>query len=269
MGMYDIFIRPFVKTMDPEKASAVALSYFKFIGRIPAGRFLNRWIHNNRPSGLQREVFGIEFYNPLGLGAGLDLHGDLYNDLNDLGFSFIEIGPMDVKDIRNAISNLQEDPQDDILAACINNDFQTAFTLGYDFFDFFVIDITETPDFEEILNPILETRLSYDAYKPIVVKLPEEISLENLDRTVDFCLMNGIDGLEARNMEQIKLISGYSKGRLPIIANCHIKTPEQAARTLEAGASLIEVRTGLVTQGPKLVSRILKHLISLKKTPQQ
>lgn len=269
MGMYDLIIRPFVRSMDPEKASAVALSYFKFIGRIPAGRLLNRWIHNNRPSGLQREVFGISFYNPLGLGAGLDLNGDLYNDLNDLGFSFIEIGPLDAKGMRNAISNLQEDPQDDILAACINKDFQTAFTLGYDFCDFFVIDISEESGcFEEILNPILETRLSYDVYRPIVVKLPEEIAQPELETIVDFCLMNGIDGMEARNLEQIKLISGCSSGRMPIIANCHIKTPEQAARTLEAGAALIEVRTGLVTQGPKLVSRILKHLISLKKTTQ-
>ena len=221
MGLYSILIRPFVRRADIEKASRVALRYFEMIERIPGGRLISRWIHNNRPTGLQREVFGIDFYNPIGLGAGLDIYGELYNDLNNLGFSFVEIGPMNADGIRRAIRRIQQDPQNDILAACINEDYLTAFTLAYDFCDFFVIDLSTNPS-TDILDPLLDARLAEEVYKPIVVKLP-------------------------------------------VISNHAIETPEQAAEALEAGASLIEVRDGLVRQGPNFVSNIQKYLLNQAK----
>ena len=227
---------------------------------IPGGRFFNRLIHGNRPVGLEREVFGINFYNPVGLGAGLDVDGDLYNDLNDLGFSFVEIGPFsEVAAIRKAIGRLQSDPPDDILAACIANEYLSSFCLAYDFCDFFVIDISGNPEIE-LLDDILDARLTYEEYKPIVVKIPETIAPDDLDYIIEYCLMNSVDGIEARNIQQISHIKEKTKGRLPIIANCHIKTPAQAREALDAGASLIEVRMGLVREGPSLVGRILKHL---------
>ena len=259
--MYSIFIRPLTRRIkDNDRASAIAKRYFKFEGKVPGGRFLSRLIHGNRPTGLEREVFGLQFYNPVGLGAGLDLDGDLYNDLNDLGFSFVEIGPFkELPAIRKALYKIQADPQDDVLAACISGDYLDSFCLAYDFCDFFVIDISENPDMD-IFDAILDARLSYDIYKPIVVKLPEDIPFEDIDDIVDYCLMNSIDGIEARSVAQIRSIAERSRKRLPIIANCHIKTPVQAEEALRAGASLVEVRMGLVREGPRLVGRILKHL---------
>lgn len=256
-----MFIRPITRRIkDNEKASAIAKRYFKFEGKIPGGRFLSRIIHGNRPEGLEREVFGLQFYNPVGLGAGLDIDGDLYNDLNDLGFSFVEIGPFkELSAIRRALYKIQSDPQNDVLAACISGDYLDSFCLAYDFCDFFVIDITDHPDIE-LLDSLLEARLTYDIYKPIVVKLPEDIPFEDVDEIVDYCLMNSVDGIEARSTDQIRTIASRSKRRLPIIANCHIKTPAQAEEALKAGASLVEVRMGLVREGPRLVERILKHL---------
>ncbi len=227
---------------------------------MPAGRFLSRLIHGNRPAGLEREVFGLQFYNPVGLGAGLDVDGDLYNDLNDLGFSFVEIGPFkELSAIRRALYKIQSDPQNDVLAACISGDYLDSFCLAYDFCDFFVIDISDNTDME-LFDALLEARLTYDVYKPIVVKLPEDIPYEDVEDIVDYCMMNSVDGIEARSLMQICTIAERSKKRLPIIANCHIKTPAQAEDALKAGASLIEVRMGLVREGPRLVERILKHL---------
>lgn len=263
---YGIFIRPITRRIkDNDKASAIAKSYFKFEGKMPMGRFLSRLVHGNRPTGLEREVFGLQFYNPVGLGAGLDVDGDLYNDLNDLGFSFVEIGPFkDHYSIRKAIYKIQSDPQDDVLAACISGDYLDSFCLAYDFCDFFVIDISENPDMD-IFDAILETRLTYDIYKPIVVKIPEELPFEDIGDIVDYCMMNSVDGIEARSLKQISYISERSKQRLPIIANCHIKTPVQAEDALKAGASLLEVRMGLVREGPRLVDKILRHLSSRNK----
>ncbi len=260
MGLYDIAVKPFVGQADIEKASKWALRYFELIEKIPGGRLFSRWIHNNRPVGLQREVFGLDFYNPVGLGAGLDLYGELYNDLNNLGFSFVEIGPMNADGIRRAVRRIQEDPQNDILAACINDDFLTAFTLAYDFCDFFVIDITSNPS-TDVLDPLLDARLAEEAYKPIIVKLPKTIPPSEIEDLLDFSLMNGIDGIEARSIEQVRHIASYSRGRLPIIANTHIESPEQAEEALLAGASLVEVRNGLVRQGPRFVSSIQKYLL--------
>ncbi len=259
--MYSLLIRPITRRIkDNDKASAIAKAYFKFQGKIPGGRFVSRILHGNRPEGLEREVFGIQFYNPLGLGAGLDVDGDLYNDLNDLGFSFVEIGPFkQPAAVRKALRKLQADPPDDIIAACISENHLESFYLAYDFCDFFVIDITGQPDME-LFDSLLETRLTYDNYKPLVVKLPEQISFEEIDDILDYCQMNSVDGVEARSLAQISYIHERTKGRLPIIANCHIKTPQQAESALAAGASLIEVRMGLVREGPRLVGKILRHL---------
>ena len=261
MGLYSLFVKPFVRNADIEKASKRALRYFEFIEMVPLGRTLSRWFHNNRPVGLQREVFGLPFYNPVGLGAGLDIHGELYNDLNNLGFSFVEIGPMNADGIRRAIRRIQQDPQNDILAACIREDFLTAFTLAYDFCDFFVIDLSANPS-TDILDPLLDARLAEDVYKPIVVKLPKELPPSETEDILDYCQMNRIDGIEVQTLEQIRHIVSYTSGRLPIIADIVIETPEQAAEALEAGASLVEVRDGLVRQGPRFISKIQKYLLN-------
>ena len=166
--------------------------------------------------------------------------------------------------VRRAVQHIQEDPQDDILGCCINRDFLTAFTLAYDFCDFFVIDLSEQPG-TEILDPLLDARLAEDIYKPIVLKLPTEISATEIAEILDFSLMNRIDGIEARSLEQVRQIASYAGGRMPIIANCNIESPAQAAEALEAGASLVEVRKGLVRQGPRFVGNILKYLLNLTK----
>lgn len=264
MGLYNILIKPFVRRMNLESASKIALRYFEIVEKIPGGRLISRWIHNNRPVGLQREVFGLQFYNPLGLGAGLDLHGELYNDLNNLGFSYSEIGPLGAEGIRRALRRVQKDPQNDILAACINQDFSTTFTLAYDFFDFFVIDLNNN-NLEEVLDPILDARMAEEEYKPVIIKLPRDISTAEIEEILDYSLLSGIDGVEARDIEQVRHIASYTHGKLPIIGNTHIRTPQQAEEALNEGASLLALRNGLVREGPQIVSDILKYLLSRQK----
>jgi dihydroorotate dehydrogenase len=107
----------------------------------------------------------------------------------------------------------------------------------------------------------LDARLAEEIYKPIIVKLPKSLPPSEIEDILDYSLMNGIDGIEARSIGQVRHIASYSHGRLPIIANTHIESPEQAAEALQAGASLVEVRNGLVRQGPRFGSNILKFLL--------
>ena len=72
--------------------------------------------------------------------------------------------------------------------------------------------------------------------------------------------MNNIDGIELRSLDQVKKVHEYSSGKLPIIANSHIDTPLQASEALAAGAALVEIRTGLLREGPGIVQQTLDHL---------
>lgn len=261
MSLYDIIIKPFVRNKDLDRASRIVLRFFQITGKIPGGRFLRRILNNNRPVGLQREVFCKDFYNPIGLSAGLDINGMLYNDLNNLGFSFVQVGPMNADGIRTAVEHIQEDTPDDILAVCINADYNTAFTLGYDFFDFFVIDCRNHNP-HPIIEALMDIRRTEPKYKPVIIKLQNDCQGEDLEALVDFCRINGMDGVEAQNIEHVRTVHNHTKGRFPIIADGPINTAEQAYEMLEAGADLLEVRNGLIKEGPEFIQHILKYLLN-------
>ena len=58
----------------------------------------------------------------------------------------------------------------------------------------------------------------------------------------------------------MKYVHTRSEGKLPIIGVGGILTPEQAKAMLDAGASLVEIYTGFVYEGPALIKNIIKYL---------
>ncbi|MEM1349571.1 MAG: quinone-dependent dihydroorotate dehydrogenase [Myxococcota bacterium] len=72
----------------------------------------------------------------------------------------------------------------------------------------------------------------------------------------------GVSGrpVRRRSLEIIRAIYAHTAGGLPIIGVGGIFTPEDALETIEAGASLVQVWTGFVYEGPFMVRRINKHL---------
>lgn len=73
----------------------------------------------------------------------------------------------------------------------------------------------------------------------------------------------GISGapLKGRSTDIIKFIWQETRGELPIIGVGGIFTAEDAWDKITAGASLIQVYTGLVYEGPWMMKRILKGLL--------
>jgi dihydroorotate dehydrogenase len=73
----------------------------------------------------------------------------------------------------------------------------------------------------------------------------------------------GISGapLRQRSTEVIRFIWRETKGQLPIIGVGGIFNAEDAWEKISAGASLIQVYTGLVYQGPLMVRRVLEGLV--------
>lgn len=74
----------------------------------------------------------------------------------------------------------------------------------------------------------------------------------------------GISGapLCDRSTEVIRFIWQQTQGKLPIIGVGGIFTPEDAWEKITAGASLIQVYTGWIYEGPLMVRRILQGLLS-------
>ena len=72
----------------------------------------------------------------------------------------------------------------------------------------------------------------------------------------------GLSGkpLSNRSTDVIRFLHINSKGSFPIIGVGGIHTPQDAIDKLEAGASLLQIYTGFVYEGPAMVKRILKAL---------
>ena len=66
--------------------------------------------------------------------------------------------------------------------------------------------------------------------------------------------------LYKKNLELVKYVHARSEGKLPIIGVGGIMSPEQAKEMLDAGASLIEIYSGFIYEGPALIKNINKYL---------
>ena len=218
------------------------------------------------------------------------------------------------KCVKHAVENLKRNRPETIVAANISKnstslneeaskDYESAFALLYDFVDMFVINIScpnvvglsELQDvsyLSDITDKLLDLRMYFDEYRPILLKVSPDIPHQQLDDILDYAMMSGIDGIVAgnttrsrdgltidekeignignggmsgaplyrKNLELVKYISGKTGGNLPVIGVGGIMSPEQAAEMLDAGASLIEIYTGFIYEGPSLVKKINRFL---------
>lgn len=89
--MYKSLIRPLLFKIDPEKTHYLALNGLKALLSLPGMKGLFRQIFYV-PEGLDSSYLGIEFRNPIGLAAGFDKDGKYIEELDALGFGFIEVG---------------------------------------------------------------------------------------------------------------------------------------------------------------------------------
>ena len=127
-----------------------------------------------------------------------------------------------------------------------------------------------------------------DKRLPLLVKLAPDLSEKELDEAVDVTVsarMDGIlvtnttlgrEGLRAPRREESGGLSGSPLrlrsesvlcqvvkrvgGRIPIVSVGGIMNPQDAKRRLDLGATLIQLYTGLIYQGPGLVKQILAAL---------
>lgn len=90
--MYKRVIKPIFFLFSPERAHYLAMDLLRIACFIPGFSWLMKRSFQVNNVSLQRNVFGLQFSNPVGLAAGFDKDARWVDELDCLGFGFIEIG---------------------------------------------------------------------------------------------------------------------------------------------------------------------------------
>ena len=114
---------------------------------------------------------------------------------------------------------------------------------------------------DDIVGIVAETKISG------VIAANTTISRENLNTSSDEISTIGMGGLSGqpvknRATEVIRYLHQKSDGQLTIIGVGGIGSPEDALEKIAAGASLVQVYSGLVYEGPGLVKRINQAILN-------
>ena len=144
-----------------------------------------------------------------------------------------------------------------------------------------------------IIEKISEANNAKPSQKPVLLKIAPDLNDGQLDDVLFVVNHTGIDGIVATNTttsrdklttdndeiekigkgglsgkplrdkstETIRYLVQKSGGKIPVIGVGGIMTPEDAIEKIKAGASLVQVYTGFIYEGPSLPKRINKELL--------
>lgn len=147
---------------------------------------------------------------------------------------------------------------------------------------------------EAILAPLFDFRRGQNQYRPIMLKVSPEMSNEVIDQITEILVNTPLDGIVAcdgttlreglqttpaslnkigkgrlcgapllpRAIEIVERIHTRSGGGYPIIGVGGIMSVKEARAMLRAGANLIQLYTGFVYEGPRLIKQICQGLIA-------
>lgn len=180
-------------------------------------------------------------------------------------------------------------------------DYEICFDALYNYVDYFVVNVSSpnTPNLRELqdkepLTQLLQTLQDKNAakpiQKPILLKIAPDLTDSQLLDIIDIVKTTGIAGVIAtnttisrdglisenqkemgglsgkplakRSTEVIRFLSEKSNKAFPIIGVGGIHSAEDAMEKLEAGASLVQLYTGFIYEGPALIKAINKKILA-------
>ena len=154
-------------------------------------------------------------------------------------------------------------------------------------------ELQEKSALKKIFDVLQGQNAKLEIQKPLLLKIAPDLTLEQIDDVIALALEIKLDGLvccnttidreklsdaskikseemgagglsglpaKKRSTEIIQYISERTNGLIPIIASGGIFTAADAREKIEAGASLVQVWTGFVYEGPAIVKNICKGL---------
>jgi len=349
--MYRYIFRPLLFLLAPETIHHLLTGTIKSAFRIPGISLLVRSIFQYRNSNLEVDFLGMKFNSPVGMAAGFDKNGEVFNEFSDFGFSHIEVGtvtpkgqagnpkprsfriPRDKglinrmgfnnKGVDSLLLQLDKKRRRDIIIGGnigkntltpndrAVEDYSTCFEALYGHVDYFVVnvscpnltDLHELQDqagLEAILGTLAASRERKAQYKPILLKISPDLNSKQIDTSLEIVTKYGIDGIVAtnttisrenlstspetiasianggmsgapltnRSLEVVRYITEKTQGKLPVIGVGGILTVDDAIKMLDAGASLIQVYTGFIYNGPGFIKKINKA-IALRQVVRQ
>ena len=328
--------RSLIFKIDPETAHNLAIKSLK-LNLIP-----NLMDNNKDDPMFKSTLFGKVIDNPIGIAAGFDKNGEVYNSLFKLGFGFVEVGTvtplkqygnpkprvfrlvedqalinrlgfnnLGAKNVSNRIrSNLNmgllginigpnKDSSDRL------NDYLIGLRTFHDIADYITINISspntenlrsfhDKEKFNELMNLIQEEKVKLESKIPIVVKISPDISEEQIELVSKILLKQKVSAViisntTAGNREKLNDILKHQKGglsgkpleeeaneliskfytllkdKIEIIGVGGVDSGESAHKKFLAGASYVQLYTGMVFQGPNIVGKIKKELKEILK----
>ncbi len=324
-------------SFEPETAHTIAGLGLKSLPYAPTIlRFLkNRYFVEN--SVISQQLFGREFKNPVGLGAGFDKNGEYITATPTLGFGFTEIGTVTPKpqsgnpkprlfrlkndrSLQNAMgfNNLGADFMLKRLNRLYFFDYPIGINIGKnkttsedkaiedyktllekfkDYGTYMVINISSpnTPNLRDLQNEkfikeLFEVAKSITK-KPILLKIAPDMTPNDAidvckvaveagasgiiatNTTIDYSLTNeakdcgGISGalLKEKSFNLFKAIAKELYGKTILISVGGIEDAKDAYRRIKAGASLVQIYSMLIYNGPKMIKDINLELTELIK----
>jgi dihydroorotate dehydrogenase len=175
------------------------------------------------------------------------------------------------------------------------NDYTTLIKEFHNLGDYLVINISSpnTPGLRDLQNEEFITKLFSEAKaitdKPILLKIAPDMSVEDAvalttmavekgadgiiatNTTIDYSLVKspkdigGLSGavLKQKSFEIFEAIAKELYGKTTLISVGGIDSAEEAYRRIKAGASLVQILSGLVFHGPDMIKNINKKLTEL------
>jgi len=163
--------------------------------------------------------------------------------------------------------------------------------------DLFVINISSpnTPGLRNLLNAefisSLFNELKTLTNKPILIKFSPDMEDEDIINLSNLSVINGADGiivtnttinydlintpikkggisgkpLAARSYEVLRIVANEVFGKVPIISVGGIDSAKEAYKRIRAGASLVQVYSGIIYKGPGVIREINKGIIEFLK----
>jgi len=157
--------------------------------------------------------------------------------------------------------------------------------------------LQEKEPLKALLSALQEANRGFDKQKPILLKIAPDLTNEQLDDIIEIVSETRIEGVIAtnttisraglntpdtdveaigagglsgkavrgRSTEVIRYLHEKSGAAFPIIGVGGINTGEDAIEKLKAGATLVQVYTGFIYEGPSMVKRINRSILNWKK----
>jgi len=153
-------------------------------------------------------------------------------------------------------------------------------------------ELQEKEPLKNILSTLQQRNRKNGIYRPILLKIAPDLTNSQLNDIIDIVKETEIAGVIAtntttsreglisssflkdqsgglsgkplakRSTEVIRYLSERSNKAFPLIGVGGIHTPEDAIEKLNAGASLVQIYTGFIYEGPGLIRRICKGILS-------